>query len=142
MVMIIAMQNRKLIDVRQPAEFSAGHIEGSELIPLRRLSRACENWDRKQSITLVCLSGHRAQLAHNQLRARGFKDVSVLPGGIRQWRAAGKPLATLPRKAGARLYQWTFRLAIVLASAVLAHLVSPWFLLIPALLAVRWIAIR
>lgn len=141
MVIFHMKQNRRLIDVRQPGEFAAGHIEGSELVPLRRLTRACEEWDRKQPITLVCLSGHRAQVAHGQLRARGFADVSVLPGGIRQWRRTGKPLQQVPQTMGARVSKWAFRAGIVLASVALAHFASPWFLAIPAIAAVRWFAI-
>lgn len=135
------MRERRLIDVRQPAEYAAGHIEGSELVPLRRVSRVCEEWDRKQAITLICLSGHRAQVAHGQLIARGFQDVYVLPGGIRKWRTAGKPLKQVPQTLGARVGKWAFRSAVMLGSAALAYFVSPWFLVIPAVLAVRWIAI-
>lgn len=135
------MRNRRLIDVRQPAEYSAGHIEGSELVPLRRLSGACEEWDRRQAITLICLSGHRAEVAHRQLRARGFEDVYVLPGGIRKWRAAGKPLQQAPQTAGERVRKWGLRVGIVAAGVALAYFVSPWFLVIPAVLVMRWIAI-
>jgi rhodanese-related sulfurtransferase len=136
------MQNRRLIDVRQPGEFASGHIEGAELVPLSRLSRACEPWDRDQPITLVCLSGHRAQVAHRQLSSRGFTDVAVLPGGIQRWRSSGKPLRTLPRTRGQIVSRWLFRFAIVAAALVLARMVSPWFLAVPAVLAVRWISGR
>lgn len=134
------MRERRLIDVRQPAEFAAGHIEGSELVPLRKLARECEGWDRKNSITLVCLSGHRAQVAQRQLSGRGFEDVYVLPGGIRKWRAAGKPLKQVPQTTAARIRKWGLRLGIVAAGGVLAYLITPWFLVIPAVLAVRWIS--
>lgn len=134
------MRERKWIDVRQPGEFAGGHIEGSELVPLRRVARACEAWDRQQPITLVCLSGHRAELAHRQLIARGFADVYVLPGGIRKWRAAGKPLQQTPQTPGERARKWGLRLGIVAAGVALAYFVSPWFLVIPAVAAMRWFA--
>lgn len=134
------MRDRRLIDVRQPAEFAAGHIEGSELVPLRRLSRACEEWDRKQAITLICLSGHRAEMAHRQLRTHGFEDVYVLPGGIRKWRAAGKPMQQAPQTAEARIRKWGLRVGMVAAGVALAYFISPWFLVIPAVLVMRWIA--
>lgn len=134
------MQNRRLIDVRQPAEFAAGYIEGAELVPLGRLSRSSADWDRSQPITLICRSGHRAEMAHRQLRSRGFTDVMVLPGGMQKWRAAGKPLQTLPQAGGAqRILRWAFRLAVVAAAVLLAKFVSPWFLAVPAFLAVRWL---
>lgn len=134
------MGNRRLIDVRQPGEFASGHIEGSELVPLGRLGRACESWDRRQALTIVCLSGHRADVAQRQLQARGFEDIYVLPGGIRKWRAAGKPLVKKPQTTAERVSKWALRLGLVLGSAALAYFVSPWFLVIPAVLMVRWFA--
>ena len=133
------MQTRRLIDVRQPAEFASGHVEGAELVPLHRLSKACEAWDRKDPITLICLSGHRAQLAYRQLSARGFEDLHILPGGIRQWRAAGKPLQKVQQTARERMTQWGVRVGILVAFAVPAYLVSPWFLIVPLILAARWL---
>lgn len=134
------MHNRRLVDVRQPGEFAAGFIQGAELVPLGRLSRTCEAWDRRQPITLICRSGHRAEVARRQLCARGFEDVMILPGGIQRWRAAGKPLEKLPQATGVqRLYRWSFRLGLVLACLALAHLVSLWFLAIPAFFSIRWL---
>lgn len=134
------MDHRRWIDVRQPGEFATGHIEGSELVPLGRLGRACESWDRKQSLTIVCLSGHRADMAQRQLQARGFEDIYVLPGGIRKWRAAGKPLVKKPQTKAELVKTWAVRAAIVLGSVAVAYFVSPWFLAVPAVLAVRWFA--
>jgi rhodanese-related sulfurtransferase len=133
------MSSRRLIDVRQPAEFAAGHIDGAELVPLHRLSRACEGWDRKQPITLICLSGHRAQIAYRQLSAQGFEDLYILPGGVRQWRAAGRPLKKLPQSAGARIKTWGLRLGILAVFGALAYFYSPWILIVPGILLARWI---
>ncbi|MGC8548779.1 MAG: rhodanese-like domain-containing protein [Acidobacteriaceae bacterium] len=134
------MDKRRWIDVRQPGEFASGHIEGSELVPLGRLGRACETWDRKQPLTIVCLSGHRAGMAQRQLQGRGFEDIYVLPGGVRKWRAAGKPLVKTPQTTADLVRKWAGRGAIVLAAAALAYFLSPWFLVIPAVLMVRWFA--
>lgn len=136
------MENRRLIDVRQPGEFAAGYIEGAELVPLGRLSRACAEWDHKQPITLICRSGHRAEIAQRQLRSRGFTDVTVLPGGMQRWKAAGKPLQTVPQGLGRRIAGWVISLGVVAVSVVLARVVSPWFLAVPAFVAVRWMRAR
>lgn len=133
------MQHRRLIDVRQPAEFARGHIEGAELVPLRSISQACEDWDRKQPITLICLSGHRAEVARRQLHSRGFTDLQVLPGGIQRWRKAGKPLNTMPQAGGTHpALRWIVGAAVILASIVLARFLSPWFLALPAVLVLSW----
>jgi 3-mercaptopyruvate sulfurtransferase SseA len=79
-------------------------------------------------------------MAQRQLQARGFEDIYVLPGGIRKWRAAGKPLVKKPQTTAERARKWAARAAIVLVGAALAYFVSPWFLVIPAVLMVRWVA--
>ena len=134
------MDKRRWIDVRQPGEFASGHIEGSEQVPLGRLGRACESWDRKQPLTIVCLSGHRADMAQRQLQARGVEDIYVLPGGVRKWRAAGKPLVKTPQTTMDLVRKWAGRGAVVLGFAALAYFLSPWFLVVPAVLMVRWFA--
>ena len=65
-------------------------------------------------------------------------DVAVLPGGIRKWRAAGKPLQQAAQTTGGRVRKWGLRAAIVVAGVALAYLISPWFLVIPAIAAARW----
>jgi rhodanese-related sulfurtransferase len=135
------MQNtppsRRLIDVRQPREFASGHLEGSELIPLASLPAACQNWDRCEPLTIVCRSGRRAQQARSQLTAKGFTDVFVLPGGVEQWRTAGKPLVRANgTRAASDLSPLAYGLALMVSLA-LAHFLSLWFLLLTRILSIR-----
>jgi rhodanese-related sulfurtransferase len=88
----------RLIDVRQLPEFAAGHIEGSELVPLNTLSASAATWDRSTPLTLICKTGRRAQQAHDTLSALGFHHLTILPGGIDAWHSSGKPLETLARR--------------------------------------------
>ena len=121
---------RRWIDVREYREFRGGYIDGSELVPLGELERACESWDRKQPLTVVCRSGARAGRACAQLKARGFKDVLVLPGGILQWRTSGRPVKVVERKPWAMERQVRAGAgSLVLISLALARWVSPDFLL-------------
>ena len=85
------MQER-VIDVREYPEFAAGHIEGSELVPLGTLDRASEAWSRTEPITLVCRSGKRAEQARQMLDAKGFATLTVLEGGMQAWMASGRSL--------------------------------------------------
>lgn len=91
------MQGR-WIDVREYPEFAAGHIDGSELVPLGSLGSSCALWDRKEQYTLVCKSGRRAKHAQDELAAKGFQHLTVLPGGVEQWTATGNPLVVLARR--------------------------------------------
>lgn len=132
------MTHTRLIDVRETSEFRAGYIEGSELVPLRTVANTSAQWNRGDEITLICRSGHRAEVAKKQLQARGFTSVHVLRGGIEQWRSDGKPLV-LPDGVAvtpSRLPAVLTGVAIV-ALLLLARSVSPWFLLPVGFLAMR-----
>jgi rhodanese-related sulfurtransferase len=64
-VMVQAMQNGAVIvDVRTPAEYKQGHIDGSKNIPLDVIKSKVEtirNW--KNPIVTVCRSGSRSSMA-------------------------------------------------------------------------------
>jgi len=137
MATLIAPQ-RRLIDVRQPAEYKAGYIVGSELIPLGSLAKASETWDRQDPLTVICRSGRRAEIAVAQLKARGFQDVLVLREGIERWAPGGKPLLrseqAIPAPAG---WAAIASVAVITISLLLARSVSPWFLLPVGFLGMR-----
>ena len=127
-----------LIDVRQRFEYSSAHIAGSQHVPLGQLQTACETWDRKQPLTMVCKSGHRAELAKRQLESKGFVAVTVLPGGVDRWKAAGKPPVVKPStpwpaERQARLVAGL----LILLSLVLGRLVSPSFYVAAAFVGAR-----
>ena len=88
----------RLIDVREYPEFADGHIEGSELVPLGRLDKASESWDRSAPLTLVCRSGCRSEDARQTLAAKGFTSLKVLDGGVQAWSNSGKPLTVAENK--------------------------------------------
>lgn len=90
-----------LIDVREPAEYATGHIEGAINIPRGVLefevqaTPALDNVTdpalalRERPIVLYCRSGGRAALAADSLQQMGFTRVVSLAGGIGAWREAG-----------------------------------------------------
>ena len=66
----------KIVDVRTPAEFSAGHIHGAINIPLDELRRELKKLGKKNKPLLVyCRSGSRSGQAVAFLRGRGFTNV-------------------------------------------------------------------
>ena len=93
-----------LVDVREPDEFAAGHIEGAVNIPRGVLefqvdahpALACAidpALQRKDlPLVVVCRSGGRAALAADSLQAMGFADVRSIAGGVLGWQQAGLPL--------------------------------------------------
>lgn len=73
-----------LLDVRQPHEFAAFHING-HLIPLAELSQRLDEIPHNKPIVVYCRSGQRSAVAVTLLKAQGFNDVKNLVGGILAW---------------------------------------------------------
>jgi rhodanese-related sulfurtransferase len=90
-----------ILDVREPAEWSEGHIPGALLVPrgmleakadLEYANREPRLADRAQPIIVHCASGARSALAADVLQAMGFSDVRSMAGGIAAWREKGLPI--------------------------------------------------
>lgn len=75
-----------LLDVRQPNEHAAGHIDGY-LIPLGELElRINELLSYKdQKVIVHCRSGGRSAQAVTLLKKAGFNHVFNLHGGLLAW---------------------------------------------------------
>jgi rhodanese-related sulfurtransferase len=85
-----------LLDVRGPDEFSGllGHIAGAMNVPLTELPAHLADPARgDRPIVVVCKSDRRSSIAAQQLREAGVARVSVLRGGMDQWRALGLPVS-------------------------------------------------
>lgn len=91
-----------IVDVREPYEFDAMHIDGSINVPRGILESACE-WDyeetepelvkaRNREIVVVCRSGYRSVLAANSMLLLGYGNVASLKTGLRGWKDYDQPL--------------------------------------------------
>ena len=91
-----------VVDVREPDEFAAMHIDGSINIPRGILESACE-WDyeetvpelvraRDREVVVVCRSGYRSVLAANSMQVLGYGKVASLKTGLRGWKDYEQPL--------------------------------------------------
>jgi rhodanese-related sulfurtransferase len=79
-----------LVDVREPHEFEAGHVEGSELLPLSAFDP--ERLPRDKPVVLICRSGNRSMTALRAARAAGFEDIWHYKGGALGWEREGGAL--------------------------------------------------
>ncbi|MCF2857940.1 rhodanese-like domain-containing protein [Pseudoalteromonas sp. SMS1] len=83
----------KIVDVRTPEEFAAGHIKGAINIPYDQIEAQSAKLETLKSDTLVvyCRSGRRASIFEGILQKRGFK-LKHLEGDYLAWKAAQLPL--------------------------------------------------
>ena len=90
---LINLEDAVVVDVREPAEYGAGHILGAKNVPLSRVGDAAELAKRKEKPLIVyCDSGDRASKALAVLKKQGFTRVVNLSGGLGGWQQAGLPV--------------------------------------------------
>ncbi len=73
-----------LLDVREPLEFAAGHIDDAVNIPLGQLRERLNELPREREIAVCCGVGQRAYYAVRLLLQKGFR-ASNLSGGLRTY---------------------------------------------------------
>lgn len=75
-----------LLDVREPWEFDAAHMEGARLVPMGDVpSRAHQELDPEGHIVVVCHHGVRSLSVTAWLRQQGFEKAQSMRGGIDAW---------------------------------------------------------
>lgn len=82
----------ELIDVREPNEFSSGHLPGARLIPLATLPTKATELDDGKPILFVCGVGQRSALAAEYAAAAGKKNLYNIDGGTEGWVKSGFPV--------------------------------------------------
>jgi rhodanese-related sulfurtransferase len=88
-----AQADGTIVDVRQDAEYTAGHIPGALHVELGSVGAA--GIAATGPLTLMCGHGERAMTAASILAAAGHRDLTVVVGGAADWAAAsGHPLKT------------------------------------------------
>jgi rhodanese-related sulfurtransferase len=86
-----AGQPPQVIDVREPHEREAGHIEGTRHIPLAELTAQADTVERERPVVFYCRVGARSTMAAQAFRASGFEAYSMT-GGLLRWAAEGRAL--------------------------------------------------
>jgi rhodanese-related sulfurtransferase len=79
-----------VVDVRGPDEFEGplGHIDGARNIPLAELSTHTKELAAEgRPLVMVCLTDKRSAQAAAELLGAGVRNVAVLRGGMKGWRA-------------------------------------------------------
>ena len=93
-----------LLDVRQQAEYQAGHIPGALNLENGRLpyDQLPLPTDRPIAVHCQSLQGGRATAAISVLVRRGYRDLVQVDGGFSRWQESGFPIERGPSDPGRR----------------------------------------
>ncbi len=123
----------RLVDVRTEREFAAERLPGAVCVPLDRLTVEAADWDRYEPLILMCAAGVRSRDAMSRLAAMGFSNLVMLEGGLKACRAAGLDVITVKKTIPIVRQVMLVAGVLVFLGLLLAHLYSPYFLVVDAL---------
>jgi len=85
-----------VLDVREPWEYEAAHIDGSKLIPMDQIPvRVNQELNPEDHIVVICHHGIRSANVAAWMQQQGFERVQSLRGGIDRWSRAIDPKVPL-----------------------------------------------
>ena len=82
-----------LLDVREPVEWAAGHIDGAQHIPMNSVPERIAEIPEDVDLVIVCKSGGRSAQVTAYLNAQG-RQATTLAGGMIAWAHAGRPMVS------------------------------------------------
>jgi sulfur-carrier protein adenylyltransferase/sulfurtransferase len=74
-----------LIDVREPYEWTTGHIESAHHIPLQQIPQRLAEIPKDRDVVMICRSGGRSEHARAHLAQLGYTRVRNMIGGMQRW---------------------------------------------------------
>lgn len=88
-VLLKEQKEMKLIDVRTPEEFGAGHISRAENINFfsENFSKSLAELDKEEPLVIYCKSGRRSGKSIAIFKELGFTKIYELEGGVLNWKS-------------------------------------------------------
>ena len=83
-----------ILDVRTPAEYAEGHLEGAkqlDYLDAEAFDAGVKSLDKANTYYIYCRSGRRSHGACEKMKAQGFK-VFDMEGGYLNWTKQGLPV--------------------------------------------------
>jgi len=83
-----------LVDVRTIEEYESGHIQDAVNFDFysKSFQKEILSLDKSASIILYCRTQNRSTKTANYLKENGYKEITVLEGGITSWVKNGNDL--------------------------------------------------
>ena len=98
----------QILDVREQAEWDAGHIPGSAFTPWHDIVAVPAGLDAKRPIAVLCASGQRAATAASLVQRHDAREViHVVGGGVPAWERLGHPVEAPPATTSERSRPWS-----------------------------------
>ena len=93
-VQLINRERAVMIDVRDAAEYAAGHATGARNVPLDQLEQKLPGTVKNKTVPvlLMCATGARAQRALATAKKLGYEQAQVVGGGLKSWKDANLPI--------------------------------------------------
>jgi rhodanese-related sulfurtransferase len=79
----------RLIDVREPDEYTAGHVPGAVSIPLATVPDHLDAFRGSDAVYVICQGGGRSRRAAEFVADHGIEAINVA-GGTGAWVASGR----------------------------------------------------
>ncbi|MEM9658626.1 MAG: rhodanese-like domain-containing protein [Planctomycetota bacterium] len=125
-----------LVDVRTPVEYREVHVTGSRNVPLDRLDDSTLQSIFQQAnggpVYFICRTGNRAAKACEIARAAGVEEAINVAGGSVAWEQKGLPVDRGKKAMSLERQVRIVAGSLVFAGSLLAWLVTPFFLILPA----------
>jgi hydroxyacylglutathione hydrolase len=77
----------RIVDVRSPREWGAGHVDGAINVPVGELPGRMRELEGEGPIATICEGGYRSSLAASLLAHEGFQRLVNVVGGMAAYRA-------------------------------------------------------
>jgi glyoxylase-like metal-dependent hydrolase (beta-lactamase superfamily II)/rhodanese-related sulfurtransferase len=83
----------RVVDVRRPPEWQAGHIPNAVHLPLNTLAQNVGALAANEPLAVICAGGFRSSIATSILEQQGFTKVTNVVGGMAAWKNANLEVA-------------------------------------------------
>ncbi len=96
-VVALLDEGYQVLDVREPAEYHAGTIDGAFNMPRGMLEASCDKQyagknthlqDRDKKWLTFCATSGRSSMAALTMQQMGFRNIKNINGGMAAWKSA------------------------------------------------------